>query len=205
MFGWVIFVLFLAGFVYSRFRKVEGEMKRAANAAKCCLLQQSPSAVGAVSVPRGSLLFVSAAAPDIPQAEQESYTIPRLAVWAVNLQMESLGFCDPSSQAPFQELGPSAVLSKSRREAAAEVVSLPQSPAGALRRGLVPPQADGVLRSPSTPPVLHALLLVQVEAACSGGTSAASVQAQCSRSHQGPRRGGNRTPAALVPGYHCCH
>lgn len=68
-----------------------------------------------------------------------------------------------------------------------------------------PPHANGVLRSPSSPPVLNALVLVQVEAVCSGGTNAGSVQAQCSRSHKEPRRGGNRSPVALVPGYYCCH
>lgn len=69
----------------------------------------------------------------------------------------------------------------------------------------VPPHTDGVLRSPSTPSVLNALVLVQVEAVCSGGTNAGSVQAQCSRSHEELRRGGNWTLAALVPGYCCCH
>lgn len=106
---------------------------------------------------------------------------------------------------PFQKLGPSDVLSKAHREAAAEVVIPPQSPAAALRRGLVPPHTNGVLRSPSTPPVLNALVRVWVEAVCSGDTNAGSVQALCSRSHEEPRRGGNWTPAALVPGYHCCH
>lgn len=106
---------------------------------------------------------------------------------------------------PSQKREPSDVLSKSLKRSSSRGGDCTPISCCSSKEGLIPPQTNGILRSASTPPVLNALVLVQVGAVCSGGTIAGSVQARCSRSHKEPRRGGNWTPGALVPGYHCCH